>query len=676
MLGNQMPVGAFAYFIFLGLFWNGFWSLLDRSLRSEGRVRDALCLGQRELVAVMAATLVACFPPASGFFRYFHRQIMLPWYFLPNKLTWQTHGLLTEQLRPELFPAPWPGAATAASDPQYQTVYTGFFTGLAKGSRTVPLSALPLGAWVQPMLIWGPMLLAMGAALLSLQTIFHRQWARNEQLSYPVAQVAEAFYRRRDGRPGVPDIFRNPLFWWGFTPVFLILGIQYLSAWWPQSVPGLSEIFPDLRSWSLPITTKIPILRQAYASSWYVNGQTLFFTFLGIAYFVSSDVALSIGFAPVAMIVVSLIYRNANGMVMSDTPLSELRCGGAIGYAAILLWTARRHLAETFRCAFLPRRMRRSRQDEADATAVAAARLLLVSFTAFTAILAWMCQSWPMAILFTLLAFTMFLVVSRIVCETGIPFVQGGWNPINAMVAALGYAAIGPKPLTFLWWSTAVLTSDARESLMPYVGTGEKLADGAGIGLRRLGRWMLWALALAAAVAFFAATWSLYNFNPMLDSWAANYTPTMFLDATARAFHSMKSAGTFEASAAASPLARLALAAPRATSVHWMLYGGVAVLALSAIRFRFSRFPVHPAIVVLLGSYAGNAAWGAFLAGWAIKQAVIRFGGGKIYGKLKPAFVGIVTGELGMAGAALLAEFGHYMLFGEPSSVKGWFLPS
>ena len=33
----------------------------------------------------MAVTLVACFPPTSGLGRYFHRQIMLPWYYLMNK---------------------------------------------------------------------------------------------------------------------------------------------------------------------------------------------------------------------------------------------------------------------------------------------------------------------------------------------------------------------------------------------------------------------------------------------------------------------------------------------------------------------------------------------------------------------------------------------------------------
>ena len=40
-----------------------------------------------------------------------------------------------------------------------------------------------------------------------------------------------------------------------------------------------------------------------------------------------------------------------------------------------------------------------------------------------------------------------------------------------------------------------------------------------------------------------------------------------------------------------------------------------------------------------------------------------------------PFFIGIITGELGMAGVALVVEFSHYLYYGQPAKVVGWFLP-
>ena len=236
MIGNFLPVGAFTYFMFVGLFWNGLWSLLDRLLGRRLSVSfSVMALSPRELIVVMVCTLVACFPPTSGLFRYFHRQLMLPWMYVGGQPHWQEYGLLTEQLRPELFPPPWPGAgedvaSTAAFKADYKAVYEAFFTGMATNQGTVSFFDLPLSHWVRPMLYWTPLLVLFVLTLVSLQFVVHRQWAHHEQLSYPVAQVTGAFTRRADGRRGVPDLFRNRLFWWGFLPVFLLssLLIQFI----------------------------------------------------------------------------------------------------------------------------------------------------------------------------------------------------------------------------------------------------------------------------------------------------------------------------------------------------------------------------------------------------------------------------------------------------------------
>ena len=41
MIGNQLPVGAFSYLMFVGIFWNGLWMLLDR-LAKESNTAEKL----------------------------------------------------------------------------------------------------------------------------------------------------------------------------------------------------------------------------------------------------------------------------------------------------------------------------------------------------------------------------------------------------------------------------------------------------------------------------------------------------------------------------------------------------------------------------------------------------------------------------------------------------------
>lgn len=911
MIGNQLPVGAFSYLMFVGLFWNGLWNLLDRITRSDrgarafrflglalfaalllgrgwrtgggaflaeraflrtlafagaglglaalalpvrllaARVRPAaarsaglrfaahaallwvaalcgrllggaeeaappillalavlaaavwayfdgvsrrrdrasfsepLALSGREMAVVLVATLIACFPPTSGFFRYFQRQLMLPWHYLLNSPTWIKFGLLTTgdswagqafdfHLRPELFPEPWPGVGgDVLASAGYERVYTAFFSGMVTPEGPVPFSAIPWDAWARPLLHWTPLVVLMVLALLSLQFLVHRQWAHHEQLSYPIAQVAGSFCATRGGRHGVPDLFRAPLFWWGFVPIFLLLGLDYLATWYPDDVPALRTMMPNLRSWWLPITTNVPILKKAFGGGWYLCGQSLVFTFLGISYFVSSEISLSFGVAPFLLVIFSLLFYSATGTVLESGTLDAARSGAYLGYTLILLYTGRTYFKAVFARALLPRggfgrpgalrvvlaavslavfaagwllfashpmlaghralyavaagiaafavwatlfggllRGRRGEgaapapkaadpgpagPDAADAAAAAdlaapdevsvlAARVLLMAFAGFVLVLSWMCQSWLVALFYALLMMALFLVFSRIACETGIPFAQTNWNPSDVLLNLFGASALGPHATNFAVWGSSILTQDPRESLMPYAATGAKVADDAGVPLKKVFRFAVAAVLAALAVAWAGSTFSLYNYNPMSDSWAANYTPKMYFEQTAQMLGGMEASGMLEetmalepdgtfASELLAPLRRLGLAQPNPLRSHYILYGALAVIAVSMLRFRFSKFPLHPVIFLIVGTYPGQGAWGAFLLGWFIKQAVVRFGGGGVYQRLKPFFIGIISGELGIAGTALVVEFSHYFYYGQPAKVVGWFLP-
>ena len=792
VVGNQLPVGVFSYLMFVGIFWNGFWMLLDRAWRAlrPGAARgpaDLFALSGREMAVVLVATLLACFPPTSGFFRYFHRQVMLPWHYLANNPTWVKFGLLTSgdawagqlfdfHIRAELFPDPWPGVGgDVLSSAEYERVYTSFFTGMVTADGPVPFSAIPWDAWVRPLLHWTPLVLLFVLLLLAMQFLVHRQWAHHEQLSYPIAQVAGAFCATRGGRRGVPDLFRNRLFWWGFFPVFLLLGLDYLAAWYPDDVPALSTMMPNLRSWWVPLTTAVPVLKKTYGGGWYLCGQTLYFSFLGLSYFVSSEISLSVGIAPTLLAIFGLLFYSATGTGFESGTLDAARSGAYLGYTLILLYTGRTYFKSVFARALLPRggfgRPRAFRlavavlaalafaagwfafirhpfldghrglyavaaaiialclwsvlfgglvrgrprapakpaapapggdgagegsapavegaaSDDAapDDVSVLAARVLLMAFVGFVIVLSWMCQSWLVAIFYSLVMMSLFLVFSRIACETGVPFAQAGWHPPDLLINLFGASALGPQTTNFAVWGSSIFTQDPREALMPYAATGAKVADDAGIPTKKVFRFAVAVVVIALVVAWIGSMFSLYNYNPMSDIWAASYTPKMYFNQTAQVLGGMEASGMLEetmalapdgsaASEFLAPLRRLGLARPNALRSHYVLYGMIAVILLSMLRFRFSKFPLHPVVILVAGTFPGDCAWGVFLLGWFIKQVVVRFGGGGVYQRLKPFFIGIISGELGISGTALVVEFSHYLYYGQPAHVVGWFLP-
>ena len=83
----------------------------------------------------------------------------------------------------------------------------------------------------------------------------------------------------------------------------------------------------------------------------------------------------------------------------------------------------------------------------------------------------------------------------------------------------------------------------------------------------------------------------------------------------------------------------------------------------------------HPVLFLVAGTYPCLNAWFSFLLGWGVKQLIVRFGGGGVYQRFKPFFVGLISGEILIIGVSLLVDFLHYWIFGTVSPVRVWFLP-
>ncbi len=110
-----------------------------------------------------------------------------------------------------------------------------------------------------------------------------------------------------------------------------------------------------------------------------------------------------------------------------------------------------------------------------------------------------------------------FLVVMRVVCETGIPFFQSEIDFGLSIGNLIGFPALGPKCLTLIYWLGAILNFDNRASLAPFAANGLKVAETSGISLRRLLPWVMGAVLLTLGLSLTAKLWTSYTYGASAD---------------------------------------------------------------------------------------------------------------------------------------------------------------
>jgi hypothetical protein len=77
--------------------------------------------------------------------------------------------------------------------------------------------------------------------------------------------------------------------------------------------------------------------------------------------------------------------------------------------------------------------------------------------------------------------------------------------------------------------------------------------------------------------------------------------------------------------------------------------GLAAVLLLMALRRVFPMNPFHPTgYAISLGTWNTNWFWFSIFVGWALKAALMHFGGLRLYRKCIPFFMGLILGEFVM----------------------------
>ena len=77
---------------------------------------------------------------------------------------------------------------------------------------------------------------------------------------------------------------------------------------------------------------------------------------------------------------------------------------------------------------------------------------------------------------------------------------------------------------------------------------------------------------------------------------------------------------------------------------------------LTFIKNRFVGFPIHPIGLAIGLPHPVQLIWPSVFFAWLLKALILKYGGPRLYTRLRPFFLGLVLGAFGSAGLWLLID--------------------
>jgi hypothetical protein len=591
-----------------------------------------------EMAVAFSMALVSCCLPSSGLMR-----------FLPGALIGPYRQALSRSdLRPMLQALHMPGwifpgfHGQTLEERMNDPVITSFFDRWPD-----PATWPPYLAWAVPALSWGLFLAALFGAMFCLMAIVRRQWFENERLSFPLAQIQMSLIAAPPRGRWLNDTLRQRSLWIALGLILALRLWNGAAEYWPKYVPTIPTGY-NFKSMAgdAPMSFTDPNFQKA----------EIFFTAIGVTFFLPSHVSFSLWF----FYLLDQVYRMVMGSTTGDIGKAgdwDEHLGAVLAFALAMLWTGRRHWR-----LIIAQGLRGSRAGEPQGTYLpypAAFWGLIAGTVGMTVWLSLAGASVIGAIVLVIMLLTLFMVITRIIAETGLIYGQlivPLYRPWQ-LLSIYGW----PKPVSLetFYLSGMLQTThyDFREPMPVFASHAMKLNDQLGMPAnddreqRRAGVRIFAAMALALLVgypvAFGSTLWTEYRYAETrdqapvapLNDWGTGGAPNRYLASPTAEYQR----GNVRASY--SPLGHAGA-------------GFAIVVFLQAMRLRFIWWPLHPIGFLMLPTTPIDALWFSILIGWALKSLLLRLGGARLYQNAAPAFVGLILGECLSAGAWLLINLG------------------
>mgnify|MGYP003588527349 CR=1 FL=1 len=641
-VGNNMPISVYGLLVVFLVF---IYPLLRR-------VSRRLVLSRREIAIILAMTLAACAIPGSNLLRLFTQTLILPHRYAQTEPGWQKQKVM------DLTP---PGMLVDVSGDE-ERVLNGFVRGLSIANESISPAEVPWRAWARPIAFWMPILLSLWLAMIALAVVVHRQWAHHEHLPYPIVTFTESLLPEEDGRPS--GIFANKLFWLGALFPFLIHTYNYAVLWFPDVLLGKIPVGVDFSS----LVELFPTFKKGGGENLLSGFWQIYFSVVAIAYFLPKDVSLSLGVGPFLWTLVAGVltsYGIASTGWQGNWPFGILRegtfvMGAYFAMLLVILYTGRHYYL-----AALARAVGRRRGDDVAPETVWGTRVFLAAMALFTVYAAVVARlDWPLALLLGLGLVGVYLVMGRMIAETGLFFIVTYGTPATILWALLGARALGPQMLLIMFMMCLVLFYDSREALMPFIVNALKLTEDRRARVGRAASVMALAVLVGLAVGIPVTLYFQYNRGMDIAAWQ-NQQPKVPYNEVIGILQRLESQGQLEVAGTVTGLRRFLDASPHKLALTTFAVGAGLVLLFSALRLRFNGWPFHPVMFLVWTTYSGNCFAQSFIVGWMIKSAVMKYGGATIYQKVKPVMFGVIAGEMLGGMIPMLVSLLYYMTTGD-----------
>lgn len=493
---------------------------------------------------------------------------------------------------------------------------------------------IPWAAWKRPLTSWGLVIAFTFIAVISLGVVVHRQWARKERIPYPLAEISSSLLSEDDS--GHTRLFRNKLFWFGLGLVLVIRLVNSAALWYPDTIT-----LPMTYSFS-PLRDVFPRMMEIRCAQHLTNA-TIYPAAMGLTFLVASDIGFSLGVTNIISSVILYLLliwgMDLSGDYMIGGYKEWQTYGSYLGFACILLYIGRRYYWQTLKQAvtFIP-------QMETEVTSARAARIFFLAMAGLIITLCAVGLPWPFAIFAAFTTMLMYVVLARLNAEAATFFYSPTWMLPGVVVGLFGLDTMGPTALIIVGLLAFVLSGDQFEAISPFIANGLKTASDTGVKVGRLGILIGAGLLLATSVAVVTEIWSGYQ-NAGYNYGGPQY-PTMVYNAAERAVTKLNLAGDLQRVNSWSGLQHLANMRPEKGFLLYAAVGFGAVIAISALRLRWTWWPFHPLVLLTFGAWTMGRYGASFLLGWMLKALVLKLSGSAKYMELRPMMIGVVVGDL------------------------------
>ena len=588
--GNHFPIGALLVLVLLSLLAGPLW----RKLRRRGQPSPA------GMIAVWAMIAVASGIPSSGLMRYLVPHIIAPRYYATPENAWERTVL------PRLPASLWIDDEASAR---------WFFEGLPGGQ------ALPWGGWLRPMLVWTVFTLGFYVMFVGLSVLMRRQWVEHERFTFPLVQLpVEMVAAPEEGR-ALNAFYLNRLLWIGLALVTFVRTLNGLHKFYP--------VIPEIpMSW--PVSQLLRERPWSYAR--WIN-ITIYPLVIGFSYILAGEVCLSLWlfylFYKAQCVLGGALGLNMPGVTAgygSYLFASHEEAGAGVALTLWCAYVARGHIARVWQGLVRGAGL----HDREEPLPYRAAALAFV--LGFGTMLLWLVQMGVtplVALLGLLLALSVFVVLSWMVNQAGLLFLQPTFAGSEILVNLFGSRLFTLRSLLLTSLAEHVYFMDLREFLLPSLLNTHRITDDVRLNRRSMLLWASLAIVASLGVSSWAAISLPYTqgggVGMTANTWTYIWAPQI----------------PFKWVAALSAM-------PHPASQGMILHfigGGLGMLGLLFFRTRATWFALHPIGFIIASGYPMGCLWFSIFLGWVFKATITRYAGLNGYRALRALFLGLVIGD-------------------------------